>query len=171
MMNLYLVYLGGRTSKCSIELHDVQFVAGSRIEDTYQTLCERWFGNVRGLHVDSYLAVRYVDGFRVELKSEPFSGDQKLYFVNFGGYDPQSIAELHQFGLFVATSPDEAKQRAKAALLVKSVHQHKDDMFDVDDCFVVNEVGEYFVHLHPDERIQEFKPDWFGYNVIGKLWK
>ncbi len=56
----------------------------------------------------------------------------------------------------------------KAQLLVDSTDQHKDDMFDVDDCFVVNEVGEYFVHLLPDGKKQEFKPDWFGYNVIGK---
>jgi len=53
-------------------------------------------------------------------------------------------------------------------MLVDSVDQHKDDTFDVNDCFVVNEVGEYFVHLLPDDKEQEFKPDWFGYNVIGK---
>lgn len=112
--------------------------------------------------------MKFVDGHRVELRKEPFGGVQNLYFVNFGGYDPESISELHQFGLFVASSADEAKKRAKAKLLVGSVDQHKDDMFDVDDCFVVNEVGEYFVPLFPDETNQEFKPDWFGNNVIGK---
>ncbi|MBX7142967.1 MAG: DUF1543 domain-containing protein [Oligoflexia bacterium] len=168
MTNLFLVYLGGRTSKSNIELHDVQFVAGVKIEDTYQTLCERWFGNVKGLHVDSYLCVKFVDGYRVELRKEPSHSRYSLYFVNFGGYDPNSIAELHQFGLFVADSPEEAKRRAKSVLLVDVIEQHKDDMFDVDDCFVVNEVGEYFVHLRPDDTKQEFKPDWFGYNVIGK---
>lgn len=168
MTNLYLVYLGGRTPKSNIELHDIQFVTGSKIEDTYQTLREKWFGTVKGLHLDSYLALKFIDGFRIELKKEPFKGTQNLYFVNCGGYDPNCIAELHQFGLFVAASPNEAKKRALAGLLVDSVNQHKDDMFDVDDCFVVNEVGEYYVHLFPDDRKQEFKPDWFGYNVIGK---
>lgn len=52
MTNLYLVYLGGCRPKSNIELHDIQFVAGAKIEDTYQTLCERWFGNVKGLHLD-----------------------------------------------------------------------------------------------------------------------
>ena len=140
MPKLFLVYLGGRTSKSNIELHDIQFAAGSKIEDTYQTLRERWFGNIKGLHIDSYLAIHHVDGFKVELKKEPFEGNQNLYFINFGGYDPDSIAELHQFGLFVASSPAEAKKRAKASLLVDSASQHKDDMFDIDDCFVVNEV-------------------------------
>jgi len=168
MLNLYLVYLGGRTPKSNIELHDIQFVAGSKIEDTYETLRERWFGTVKGLHIDSYLAVKFVDGYRIELRKEPRTSSHNLYFVNFGGYDPENLAELHQFGLFVAVSPDEAKKKAKAQLLVDSVEQHKDDMFDVDDCFVVNEVGEYFVHLLPDDKEQKFKPDWFGYNVIGK---
>ncbi len=45
--------------------------------------------------------------------------------------------------------------------------QHKDDIFDVDDCFAVGEVGEYFVHLVPDSRVQPFVPDWFVYRVIG----
>jgi hypothetical protein len=116
-INLYLVYLGGRTPKSNIELHDIQFVAGSKIEDTYQTLCERWFGTVRGLHLDSYLALKFVDGHRVELKKERFNGSHNLYFGNFGGYDPRSIAELHEFGLFVAISPEEAKKNTHRAQL------------------------------------------------------
>jgi hypothetical protein len=137
------------------------------IEETYPTLRERWFGTVKGLHIDCYVAVKHVDGHRVELKSEPSNDAKRLYFVNFGGYDPKVITELHQFGLFVATSPDEAKSRAKEQLLVGSASPHRDDMFDVDDCFVVNEVGAGFVHLFPDGTTQEFKPDWFGYKVIG----
>ena len=168
MPKLFMVYLGGRTPKSNIELHDIQFVAANSIEETYPTLRERWFGQVKGLHIESYIVLRFVDGYRVELKTASSMSSKKLYFVNFGGYDPHSIAELHEFGMFVAESPVEAKKRAKAQLLVNSVDQHKDDMFDVDDCFVVNEVGAYFVHLAPDERTQPFKPDWFGYNVIGK---
>ncbi len=164
---LFLVYLGGRTSKSNIELHDVRFVACSKIEESYGILREAWFGDVKGLHIDSYMSVNFIDGFRIELKKKAFKGPENLYFVNMGGYDPQCIAELHEFGLFVATSSEEAKKKAKLKLLSKSVKQHKDDMFDVDDCFVVNEVQEYFVHLYPDNRTQKFEPDWIGYNVIG----
>ncbi len=164
---LFLVYLGGRTPKSNIELHDVQFVAAATIEETYPALRDAWFGTPKGLHLDSYMEVKFVGGFKVELRSEPFPGEESLYFVNFGGYDPESIAELHQFGLFAARSPDEAKKRAKATLLKGSVEQHKDDLFDVDDCFPVTSVGKYFVHLNPDSGEQPFKPDWFGYRVIG----
>ena len=35
---LYLVVLGGRAEKANVELHDVRWVVGSKIEDTYDTL-------------------------------------------------------------------------------------------------------------------------------------
>jgi len=167
MPKLFLVYLGGRTPKSNIELHDVQFVAGETIEDTFEQLRQRWFGTVKGLHLDTYLELKFVDGFRIELRPNRSSQPEKLYFVNLGGYDSTNVAELHQFGVFVACSPADAKRKGKESLLTRSVQQHKDDLFDVDDCFAVGEVGEYFVHLVPDSQVQPFVPDWFGYRVIG----
>ena len=167
MPNLYLVYLGGKAPKSNIELHDVQFVAGNTIEDTYEALRQQWFGTVKGLHLDSYVALKYADGFRFKLSPERPQGEQHLYFINFGGYDSEKLAELHEFALFVAPSADEAKRKAKKQLLVGSIDQHKDDLLDIDDCFVVDAVGEFYVHLNPDTGHQDLKPDWFGYNVIG----
>ena len=64
---LYLVVLGGRAKKANIELHDVRWVVGSKIEDTFETLRNDWFGSSRGLHIDSYKKINYVDGFRINL--------------------------------------------------------------------------------------------------------
>ena len=33
--HLFLVVLGGRAKKANVELHDVRWVIGSKIEDTY----------------------------------------------------------------------------------------------------------------------------------------
>tara|TARA_B100000941_G_C28302258_1_gene447116 strand:+ start:132 stop:272 length:141 start_codon:yes stop_codon:yes gene_type:complete len=35
---LYLFVLGGRAEKDNIEFHDVRWIVGSKIEDTYDTL-------------------------------------------------------------------------------------------------------------------------------------
>ena len=51
---LFLVVLGGRAKKANIELHDVRWVVGSRIEDTFDALRNDWFGNFEGLHTVSY---------------------------------------------------------------------------------------------------------------------
>ena len=64
---LYLVVLGGRAKKANIELHDVRWVVGSKIEDTFDTLRNDWFGSPRGLHIDSYKKIKYVGGFKINL--------------------------------------------------------------------------------------------------------
>ena len=64
---LYLVVLGGKAKKANIELHDVRWVVGSKIEDTYDTLRKGWFGSPKGLHIDSYKKIKYVDGYKINL--------------------------------------------------------------------------------------------------------
>ena len=126
---LFLVVLGGRANKANIELHDVRWVIGSRIEDTYDSLRRDWFGNFKGLHIDSYKKINYVDGYKINLKNidngqlkdnKFLNGNipkKNLWFVNIGGYDPSSMQEKHEFGLVVAKSSLEAKNKAKSKWL------------------------------------------------------
>ena len=51
---LFLVVLGGRVDKANVELHDVRWAVGSKIEDTFDILRRDWFGSIEGLHIDSY---------------------------------------------------------------------------------------------------------------------
>ena len=64
---LYLVVLGGRANKANIELHDVRWVVGSEIEDTFDALRKNWFGSPKGLHIDSYKKIRSIDGYKINL--------------------------------------------------------------------------------------------------------
>jgi hypothetical protein len=185
--SLYLVVLGGRIAGVHIELHDVRFVAGASIEDTLPALRRQWFGSRKGLHLDSWMAVRFVDGYRIELRPEPFAGRERLWFVNMGGYDPAQLAEQHAFGLFVAASAPSAKAAARRRLLPEALERHKDDLHGVeeglgaavDDCLPLETVAGPFttagagararpwaVHLIPDGRQQPQIPDWFGYRLI-----
>ena len=75
---LYLVVLGGRAKKANIELHDVRWVVGSKIEDTFSTLRKNWFGSSKGLHIDSYKRIRYIDGHKINLIKPTF-----FLFINF----------------------------------------------------------------------------------------
>ena len=72
---LYLVVLGGRAKKANIELHDVRWVVGSKIEDTYDSLRNDWFGSPKGLHIDSYKKIKHVDGYKINLIN--FESDKK----------------------------------------------------------------------------------------------
>ena len=127
---LFLVVLGGRAKMANIELHDVRWVVGSKIEDTYDILRSHWFGTSQGLHIDSYKKINYVDGFKITLKNiekkkiinkKFFNGNdtkKNLWFVNIGGYDPSSMQEKHKFGLVIATNKLEAKNTSKSKWLV-----------------------------------------------------
>lgn len=131
-LSLFLVVLGGRVPKAHIELHDVRFVVGATIDDTLPQLRRQWFGARRGLHLDSWMRVQFVDGYRVELRAEPFQGPERLWFVNMGGYDPAQLAEQHAFALYVAASAEAARAAARRQLLPGAVQRHKDDLHGVE---------------------------------------
>ena len=104
---LYLVVLGGNAKKANIELHDVRWVVGSKIEDTYDTLRKDWFGSLKGLHIDSYKKIKYIDGYKINLinlekdkieKKQLVKNNKAgkyLWFVNIGRYNPTSMQENH----------------------------------------------------------------------------
>ena len=166
--------LGGRTTGSNIELHDVRFVVGHTIDDTLNELRRQWFGRREGLHLDSYMAVRAIDGWAVHLVRAPApTRSERLWFVNVGAYRPDSLAELHHFGLVVARSSQAAKAAAKRRWLAGALQQHKDDLVAVDGCLTVEQLellnGErWAVQLepHPDGFSQPQVPDWFGYRPI-----
>lgn len=166
-MKLFLVYLGGAFAQANIELHDVRFVVGDTIEDTYPQLRQQWFGDLSGLHIDSYMQVSAIDGFTISLHTQPQQRTDKLFFVNFGGYYPDNIAEQHDFMLCVADSLADAKQRGRSLLLTDAASQHKDNLMELDNCFELAQIGSYYIHLEPGGNSQPMRPDWSGYNVIG----
>ena len=51
-----MVVLGGRAKKANVELHDVRWVIGSKIEDTYDSLRRDWFGYIR---IDLIFWIKY----------------------------------------------------------------------------------------------------------------
>jgi len=186
---LYLVVLGGRAIKANIELHDVRWVVGSKIEDTYDTLRKDWFGSPKGLHIDSYKKIKYIDGHKINLINNERNKKGKkqlvkknnvknyLWFVNIGGYDPSSMQEKHEFGLVIATNKLEAKNIAQSKWLIGCKKKHKDDLSSLekliscDDCELIKKIGKWQIKLTPDNKFIEENnyPDWYGYQKID--WK
>ena len=185
---LYLVVLGGRAEKANIELHDVRWVVGSKIEDTYDTLRKDWFGSPKGLHIDSYKKIKHIDGYKINLIN--FERDKKdtkqlvkknksknLWFVNIGGYNPTSMQEKHEFGLVAASTKLEAKNIAKSKWLIGCKKKHKDDIASLDmllrcdDCELIKKIGKWQIELTPDNNFIEENnyPDWYGYQRIDRI--
>ena len=183
---LYLVVLGGRAEKANIELHDVRWVVGSKIEDTFDTLRKDWFGSSKGLHIDSYKKIQYIDGHKINLINvenhkirkkqlvKKIIPQKNLWFVNIGGYNPTSMMEKHEFGLVIASNKLEAKNIAKSKWLIGCKKKHKDDLASLemliscDDCEPIKKIGIWEIELTPDNNIIEENnyPDWYGYQKI-----
>ena len=67
---LFLVVVGGRSPKANIELHDVRWVIGTKIEDTFDQLRNDWFGYIRINKIDSkYFKNKKFKKLEVELLS------------------------------------------------------------------------------------------------------
>ncbi len=186
---LYLVVLGGRANKANIELHDVRWVIGSRIEDTYDVLRRDWFGTSEGLHIDSYKKINYIDGYKINLinvqnkqikNNKHFNENtskKNLWFVNIGGYDPSSMQEKHEFGLVVASDKFEAKNIAKSRWLMGCKKKHKDDISSLeiligcDDSKLIHSIDNWEIVLTKENNLIEETndPDWYGYKRIDKI--
>ncbi|MEN4834422.1 DUF1543 domain-containing protein [Pantoea vagans] len=167
-MHLYVFYLGGNAGKSNIEVHDIQFAAASQPEEAWPALREAWFGDANKVHIDGYGKLSWADGYRIMLCPHPPENQKhRLWFVNAGAYDASSLAELHEFGFFIAADAGAAKKRALQQLLRGKLHQHKDNLKEVDDFLLLDKVGGQYVHLIPDETGAPFMPEWQGYQPIG----
>ena len=163
-MKLFAVYLGGRAPRSNIELHDVVFVAGSSLKETYPKLKEKWFGYPEMIpHIDSYIELTHADGFQIRLiQGVCKQDDYKLYFVNFGAYTENLFGEVHQSAFYVANDKASATQKARKELCVGMIQTHLDDhlevetrvefgKFDVDDVLEIDSVDCYHLECTPSE--------------------
>ena len=144
-MKLFAVFLGGRAEKCNTELHDVVFTCGNKIEETYFDLIDKWFGFPDRLHIDSWVDLTYVDGYKISLSEKKMNNNKKLYFINLGGYDPKKFEELHESRFFIGEDERKIKRRAKKSLLIGFDQVHTDDIYYVDDCIEIKKV--FFIFL------------------------
>ena len=183
-MNLFLfiVVLGGRSIKSNIEIHDVRWVLGESIKDTFPELRRQWMGKQHGLHIDSYKCIKYIDGYKIVISknnndtSQEFPSEESLWFINLGGYNPNKMYEEHEFSLVVAKEAKDAKKRAKMNWKSKLNKKHNDDFSgirnfeQIEDIHSIKKIKNWIIKLIPDQkkRSEKLNPDWYGYMRIDK---
>ena len=182
-LSLFLVVLGGRALRSNIEMHDVRWVLGESIEDTFPELRKQWIGNRNGLHMDSYKRIQYVDGYKISLSKSTNNDlinskteDKSLWFINLGGYDPKKMYEEHEFTLVVAKKAIDAKKKAKMNWNSNLKNKHNDDYSiinnfeQVDDIHSIKKIKNWEIKLtcDPEARSENLIPDWYGYRRIDK---
>ncbi|AOE61152.1 DUF1543 domain-containing protein [Pseudomonas corrugata] len=145
---LYVVMLGGRHPRASIEVHDVVFTQADSLEHAYPQLRQAWFGSQAGLHIDSWWEVDGIDTYRVELSPmAPAPHEPRLFFINLGGYERDVFGEAHRYLLVVARDKAQARQLGKRRMPAEWLKSHTDTVLEVDDCLPVDWVNGHYVHL------------------------
>ncbi len=147
-MQLFYIYVGGDMPGSLIEQHDVRFAVAENIEDTFDALRRSWWGRPKSLHIDCWGALTEADGHAISLRPEEPDSDDKLWFVNLGGYDPAEFTELHKNVLVVA--PTESKAMVRALRQVEDWQgRHKDKIFEIENIYDVSGAArERSLHIH-----------------------
>lgn len=148
-MKLFAIFIGGDIAGANLELHDLRFVAGNVIEDTYDQLRAEWWGTPASLHLDCWAELAHADGYRIDLKPTPPVGPQKLFFIHLGGYDG-TFGEAHQNLFLVAETAQEAKARAVSVVKGQWKDAHRDALFEIEKALCLSEVmaaEHHHIHL------------------------
>jgi len=158
-MKLFVIYIGGTHEKAFIELHDMRFVIAEKIEDTYDELRKTWWGTPESLHLDAWGELDYVDGYNVSFINDPKESENRLYFVNLGGYDSNEFTELHKNVFVVAPNESKAKVKALKQILDWESH-HRDYQFELENILDISNLmkeNKVYINLEPTDVAKEFK--------------
>lgn len=159
-MKLFVIYIGGIHERAFIELHDMRFIMAEKIEDTYDKLRNSWWGTPSSLHLDAWGELNYADGYNIRLKNTPPNDtENKLYFVNLGGYDKREFTELHKNVFVVAPNESKAKVRALKQVLDWESH-HRDYQFELEnivDLSLMAKNQNLSIHLNKTSIEQKFE--------------
>jgi hypothetical protein len=168
-LKLFMFYVGGDCANSNIELHDVRFVVGPTAKSCYDDLRHQWWGEKSSLHIDCWLEVTQVDGYNVTLSSVSSGAAHNLYFLNLGGYEDNSLEEMHRNVLFVEESSRHAIRRAIGSVKHWRV-PHKDALLRVEKAISISAgLKEQGVYVHLTKALEKCLPKYnIGYIRLGK---
>ena len=147
---LYVILLGGKHPRAKLELHDIVFARAERLEETYDQLRAAWFGAPEEPHIDGWMELEGIDGYRIEWSAEnPAPGEPRLFFVHLGGYEKGIFGEAHRHLLTVASDRATAKRQAKQQLGKIWLRPHTDALFEVDGCIPIETIDGLHLRLVP----------------------
>ena len=147
-LKLCMVLLGASQKGRLIEQDDIFFGIGSSIEDLKKDMHAFW-PDAREFHIDSWREVTRVGDYSVTIipKTETIPGDEKLFFLNLGGYKQNEMEEYHYKILAVAPTMGDAVKQSKQTAFYKhygfrGAPSHVDEKYgiDVDDMHKVEDI-------------------------------
>ncbi len=146
---LFMLLLGCRPAGRNTEQHDIYFGIAKSLKDLIPDIRAFWksSGNI---HIDAFRVVNNVDGYEIKVTERTTNElqENKLFFLNLGGYKENEFEEFHYKILTVSKDKSEAIAASKQTTFYKHTGfgklatSHIDDKFgvDVDDIFEIKDI-------------------------------
>ena len=184
-LKLYMVLLGCTPKGRLTEQHDIFFGIGTSLEELVPDMYRFWPDSGK-LHVDSWREVTKVGDYAITVhekttEAETNKQNEKLFFINLGGYKPGDFEEYHYKQLVVAESMGAAVKSAKNTSFYKhygfeGAVSHIDDKYalDADDLHNVEDVlpnavkERYTINITPLTTPIDEDKQHIGYLKLGK---
>ena len=144
-----MILLGCKPGGRNTEQHDVFFGIGRTLSDVKKDILDFWKEANGKIHIDAWREVQHVAGYKVSVEERDHSvtiNNEKLFFINLGGYKQNEFDEFHYKMLTVASDKGIAIQKAKQTAFYKHTGfegavSHIDDKYgiDVDDVYEIED--------------------------------
>ncbi len=143
-----MVMLGCTPEGRYTEQHDIFLGIGNSLRELIPQMDVFWPEAKGKFHIDAWREVTAVDNFSITIEPKNIiENNEKLFFINLGGYKKNEFEEYHYKTLAVAESLGLAAKVAKATTFYKHFSfegavSHIDDKYgiDVDDIYNVNDI-------------------------------
>ncbi|MCX8532934.1 DUF1543 domain-containing protein [Chryseobacterium luquanense] len=182
-LKLFYIILGATPKGRNIEQHDVFFGIAENLKDLVPALKDFWPEAKGKIHIDAYQEVKFADGYEISVESkQPSDSEEKLFFVNLGGYKAEHFKEFHEQHLMVGKTLGEVVKKSKATefyqtMGFKGAGSHIDEKYgvDIDDIFSVTEIlpesmkGKYSLKIKKSEQENQENYTFLGYLMLDKI--
>jgi hypothetical protein len=186
-LKLYMLLLGSKAPGRHVEQHDFFFGIATNLKELVPAVKAFWKNTGATLHIDGWREVNHVNGYqiKVKLKDEAIEpSDNRLFFINLGGYQAGKLEEQHYTVLSVQSDRSTAIQDSKKTVFfrtatiagTKGANSHIDDKYgiDVDDIYKIEEMlspeqkEQYHIQITPASDLPEDEVH-LGYFRLEKL--
>jgi len=147
-LKLYMIMLGCKPAGRHTEQHDIFFTLATSLKETIPHIKAFWPEVKDKVHLDAWREVTNVDGYQIRVVPKTTEdAENKLFFINLGGYRAGEFDEPHYKLLVVAPDLGSATKQAKKSAFFKhtgipGATAHIDDKYgvDVDDIYKIEDI-------------------------------
>ncbi len=147
---LFLLLLGSKAPKRNVEQHDYFFGIAHNLKELIPDIKAFWPEAGDSIHIDAWREVNKVNDYEIKiaLKNEKaVVSENKLFFINLGGYQANKLEEQHYAILSVQNDRSLAISESKKTFFYKTntlegANSHVDDKYgiDVDDVYQIEDI-------------------------------